>query len=101
MNIPRIDDGEKTTLELSGTLDVTTAATCDPVFDAVVAEGRKYVTLEMSRLESIDNSGVAKVISLYKRVRAQGGEVHIAGIRDQPRAIFQLLRFDRVFPEMT
>jgi anti-sigma B factor antagonist len=41
---------------------------------------------------------VGVIVSLFKRVRANGGQVRIQGLRDQPRAIFRLLRLDRVFP---
>ena len=44
----------------------------------------------------VDSSGVGALVSLYKRVRAQGGDVVITGLRDQPLAIFKLLRLDRV-----
>ena len=47
------------------------------------------------QLRMIDSSGVGALVSLYKRVRAQGGNVMIKGIRDQPLAIFQLLKLDR------
>jgi anti-anti-sigma factor len=44
----------------------------------------------------LDSSGVGALVSLYKRVRAQGGDVVVTGLRDQPLAIFRLLRLDRV-----
>ena len=44
----------------------------------------------------LDSSGVGALVSLYKRVRAYGGEVVMIGLRDQPLAIFRLLRLDRV-----
>ena len=44
----------------------------------------------------LDSSGVGALVSLYKRVRAQGGQVVMIGLRDQPLAIFRLLRLDRV-----
>ena len=44
----------------------------------------------------VDSSGVGAIVSLYKRVRGQGGEVVVSGLRDQPLAIFRLLRLDRV-----
>ena len=56
------------------------------------------VTLELSRLDRIDNAGIGVVISLYKRARNYGGMVRLVGVKDQPRAIFKLLRLDRVFP---
>jgi anti-sigma B factor antagonist len=36
-------------------------------------------------------------VKLYKGVRASGGSVTISGARDQPLAIFKLLRMDKVF----
>ena len=68
------------------------------VVDEIVNEARKEVTLDLSALRLIDSSGVGVIVSLFKRVRAHGGQVRIVGLRDQPRAIFRLLRLDRVFP---
>ncbi len=61
-------------------------------------KGDSQVTLELSSLRLIDSSGVGVIVSLFKRIRANGGQVKIVGLRDQPRAIFRLLRLDRVFP---
>ena len=36
-------------------------------------------------------------VSLFKRAKAYGGNVTVAGLKDQPLAIFRLLRLDRVF----
>ena len=44
----------------------------------------------------VDSSGIGALVSLYKRVRAQGGNVVIKGVRDQPLAIFRLLRLDKL-----
>jgi ABC-type transporter Mla MlaB component len=48
-------------------------------------------------LDLIDSSGVAALVKLYKGVRAGGGSIQISGARDQPLAIFKLLRMDKVF----
>jgi anti-sigma B factor antagonist len=94
----RTDSGEETILRIEGTLDAATAPDLRHVVDAVVDEGRLLITLELSGLRLIDSSGVGVIVSLFKRVRANGGQVRIQGLRDQPRAIFRLLRLDRVFP---
>jgi anti-sigma B factor antagonist len=98
MKHSRKDNGDDTTLEIEGTLDAVTAPDLRSVVDALVNENRKEVTLELSGLRLIDSSGVGVIVSLFKRVRANGGQVKIVGLRDQPRAIFRLLRLDRVFP---
>lgn len=94
----RTDSGDETILRIEGTLDAATAPDLRTVVDAIVDEGRLLITLELSGLRLIDSSGVGVIVSLFKRVRANGGQVRIQGLRDQPRAIFRLLRLDRVFP---
>ena len=94
----RTDSGDETILPIVGTLDAATAPDLRGVVDAIVDEGRLLITLELSGLRLIDSSGVGVIVSLFKRVRANGGQVRIQGLRDQPRAIFRLLRLDRVFP---
>jgi anti-sigma B factor antagonist len=98
MTYKRTDNGDETVLEIEGTLDAVTAPDLRAVVDQLVGERRKLVTLELSSLRLIDSAGTGVIMSLYKRIRANGGEVKIVGLRDQPRAIFRLLRLDRVFP---
>src|SRR5262245_14011931 len=94
----RTDSGDETILRIEGTLDAATAPDLRAVVDQIVDEQRMSITLELSGLRLIDSSGVGVIVSLFKRVRANGGQVRIQGLRDQPRAIFRLLRLDRVFP---
>lgn len=94
----RTDSGDETILRIEGTLDAATAPDLRAVVDQIVEEQRMSITLELSGLRLIDSSGVGVIVSLFKRVRANGGQVRIQGLRDQPRAIFRLLRLDRVFP---
>lgn len=93
----RNDQGEETTLTIEGTLDAVTAAELRAVVESIVADQRKLVTVDLSQLRLIDSSGVGVIVSLFKRAKAYGGEVKIVGLKDQPRAIFRLLRLDRVF----
>ncbi|CAN91037.1 MULTISPECIES: STAS domain-containing protein [Sorangium] len=98
MSYTRTDNGSETVVQFEGTLDAVTAPEFRTLVDELVAENRQNITLELSSLRLIDSSGVGVIVSLFKRVRANGGQVRIVGLRDQPRAIFRLLRLDRVFP---
>lgn len=98
MGFTRVDEGDVTTLKIEGTLDAMTAPELRPLMDEIVTEGRSQVTLDLSSLRLIDSSGVGVLVSLFKRVRSNGGDVSIVGLKDQPLAIFKLLRLDRVFP---
>ncbi len=85
------------TLALSGSLDAITATEVRAVVDDFFTENKLTVTVDLAGLDLIDSSGVAVLVALYKRMRAVGGTVTVTGARDQPLAIFRLLRMDRVF----
>jgi len=95
----RTDNGDESVLRIEGTLDAVTAPELRPALDALVSENKKKIVIDLSSLRLIDSSGVGVLVSVFKRVRANGGDVRVIGVRDQPRAIFRLLRLDRVFPE--
>ena len=93
----RTDQGDHSTLLVGGSLDVLTAPELMPTIDQLVEQKRPRVTVDLSGLDIIDSSGVAALVALYKRIRAVGGQVTVTGARDQPLAIFKLLRMDKVF----
>jgi anti-sigma B factor antagonist len=83
-------------LAIEGELDVVTVAELRKAVDKLIGEQPRRVEVDLTSLRMVDSSGVGTLVSLYKRVRAQGGEVVIMGLRDQPLAIFRLLRLDRI-----
>jgi anti-sigma B factor antagonist len=93
----RIDGDNQTILRVAGSLDALSAPKLMPAIDAIADDGCPQVIVDLSELDMIDSSGVAAIVALYKRVRARGGQVKVAGAHDQPLSIFRLLRMDRVF----
>ena len=97
IDFARADHGDTTNLRIACTLDVLTAPGLASTIEQIVEERRPKVVVDLSGLDLIDSSGVAALVALYKRVRAVGGQVSVTGARDQPLAIFKLLRMDKVF----
>jgi anti-sigma B factor antagonist len=87
----------QTTLTVRGTLDINSAPQLGDEIDRLVVHKPNRVVVDLSGLDLIDSSGVAALVKLYKGVRGIGGNVTITGARDQPLAIFKLLRMDKVF----
>jgi anti-sigma B factor antagonist len=85
-----------TVLTIEGQLDALTVTELRGELDKLVEQTPSHVEVDLTNLRLIDSSGVGALVSLYKRIRAQGGKVDIRGLRDQPAAIFKLLRLDRV-----
>ena len=88
---------QEITLRVRGSLDINTAANLAEEIDKIIATKMKKIIVDLSQLDLIDSSGVAALVKLYKGVRATGGSVTMSGARDQPLAIFKLLRMDKVF----
>jgi len=97
MTFSRTDNGTDTVLRIEGVLDAVTAPEIRPTIDALIAEKRPSINVDLAALRLIDSSGVGAIVSLFKRAKVYGGNVTVAGLKDQPLAIFRLLRLDRVF----
>ena len=96
LTLRRDDVGDQTILRLAGSFDAISTPEVRSTLDAVVSDRRARVAIDLSALRLIDSSGVGAVVSLYKRVREQGGSVRLEGLRGQPLAILRLLGLDRV-----
>lgn len=94
--VSRRDAGDETILEIRGVLDAITSADVRPAIEALLEERRKVITVNLSSLRLIDSSGVGMIVGLFKRCAAYGGTVKVAGLKDQPLAIFRLLRLDGI-----
>jgi anti-sigma B factor antagonist len=91
-----VKDTGATRIAIEGELDTVTVGDLRAHIEKLVATEPKRVEVDLSALRMLDSSGVGALVSLYKRVRGYGGEVVMVGLRDQPLAIFRLLRLDRV-----
>jgi anti-sigma B factor antagonist len=97
MKCVRSDLENEVRLKIDGSLDALTARDVRPIFDQVVSEKPKHVTIDLEALTLIDSSGVGAIVSLFKRVRADGGQVVVVHAQDQPLAVLKLLKLDKVF----
>jgi anti-sigma B factor antagonist len=83
-------------LAIEGELDAVSVSDLRGDLEKLLARQPARIEVDLARLRMVDSSGVGALVSLYKRARAQGGSVVVTGLRDQPLAIFRLLRLDRV-----
>lgn len=81
-------------LRVDGKLDITTVGELERILATLVAREPWHVELELSRLRMLDTAGVGALIRFYKRLRMGGCHFTVSGLRDQPLAVFRLLRLD-------
>jgi len=97
MNCTRTDIDGESQLRIVGALDSLTVRDIKPIIDAVVADRPRRVSVDFGQLTLIDSSGVGSIVSLFKRVKADGGQVVVVNAHDQPLAVLKLLKLDKVF----
>ena len=88
-----------TRLTVAGELDVNTVERLEPALRMVVRRPPVHIEVDLSRLRMIDSAGVGQLVGFCKRLRAVGCWPVIVGLRDQPLAVFRLLRLDRMLAD--
>ena len=91
-----LESGE-TSIRIEGALDALTVRDMRPTFDALVAANPRHVTVDFDGVTLLDSTGVGAIVSLFKRITAQGGRVVLVRAREQPLAVLRLLKLDTVF----
>jgi len=54
-----------------------------------------HIIFDLEQVEFIDSSGIGAIVFLYKRMAAKGFSVSVAGLTEQPLALFQMLFLDK------
>ena len=89
--------GDETQLHIEGALDACTIGEISPILDAAVADHPRRVTVDLDDVPILDSMGVGAIVSLWKRVKAQGGKVVVVHAHAQPLLVLKLLRLEAVF----
>lgn len=70
----------------------------DQVVTALARQSREgRVIFDLSLLDVVSSSLIARLVTLSKEVRSLGGEFYISGLRPVVRETFDRLRLDKVF----
>jgi anti-anti-sigma factor len=65
---------------------------------ALVQAGPRKLLLDLSGAKALSSSMLGKVLALYKRAKAQGGNFALCGISPQLRESLDALQLTRLFP---
>jgi anti-sigma B factor antagonist len=63
----------------------------------IIQQGSGRVVINLSRTEFMDSSGLAVVVAGLQAARKMSGDVHLTGMSDTIRALFELTRLHTVF----
>jgi anti-anti-sigma factor len=92
MNIQKAQNGESTTLTLSGRLDTTTATQLQtaliPEFDAA-----KTVVLDFAGLEYVSSAGLRVLLMGEKTAKAKGCKQTLVNVSEEIMEVFEMTGF--------
>ena len=62
-----------------------------------LAMGKKSIVLDFSHVNFLNSVNIAAIISTRNKVVAGGGKVAVAEIKDRVKAVFRVLKLERLF----
>lgn len=85
-----VERGDRPTVELVGELDMASAPQLDSCVRALADEGAEVVTLDLSRLEFCDSSGVAVFVRWSKPSTEGSPVLQLRGAQGTVRRVFEV-----------
>lgn len=64
--------------------------------DDVLNKSGQKISLDLSKLEFINSSGIGKLLIFYKKARHSGIETEINGISEELFSLFRAIRLDKL-----
>jgi len=97
MDVKTVSKGEKTTLYLSGCIDIPGAENLKKVLNQVIEDDSKEVSIDFKDVNFIGSSGIGKLLLFYKKFTSQGGTVLILNLNKEISALFKAIKLDKLF----
>lgn len=99
-----VEGGSVAVMTLSGQVDRSALAALNEAYDEVAATAAASVLLDFSAVDYINSTGIALIVGILGRARAENRHVLATGLTDHYQRIFSITRlsdFIAVYPDVT
>lgn len=97
MGFSKVQNDGVAILKVEGQLIVGNRQELKGLVQEGLDRGERKFVIDCTQTGYIDSSGLGALVSLSKKVREQGGELRIAGLNEDLRALFALTKLDTLF----
>jgi anti-sigma B factor antagonist len=97
MNIKVAKEEDKTTVYLSGSVDIPGAESLKKALNQIADDNPKEVVIDFDEVNFIGSSGIGKLLLFYKKFTAKGGKVSIINLNKEISALFKAIKLDKLF----
>lgn len=84
-------------LRLKGRLDAASAKEIKSKINELVKDNRVNLVMDLAEIDFIDSTGLGCMVACLRTAAKKDGDIKIAGLQPQVRAIFELTRLHRIF----
>lgn len=85
-------------VRIDGVIDTLTASELEEVIDSLIKRQRYKIVIDLAGVDYISSAGWGIFISHIRDVRANNGDIKLAGMIPNVYEIYELLEFDNVLP---
>lgn len=97
MNIKIANEEQKTTIYLSGSIDIPGAESLKKALQDITEQNPKEVCIDFDEVNFIGSSGIGKLLLFYKKFTSKGGKVVIVNLNKEITALFKAIKLDKLF----
>jgi anti-sigma B factor antagonist len=97
MNIKVAKEEDKTTVYLSGSVDIPGAESLKKALNQIADDNPREVVIDFDEVNFIGSSGIGKLLLFYKKFTAKGGKVSIINLNKEISALFKAIKLDKLF----
>ena len=83
-------------ISVNGPITFETSDDLQAGFDKVLADGAKFVRLNLSLVPVSSSSGISSILVLYRKLKKRDGILEIKGISENLFEMFKLLKIDKL-----
>lgn len=93
--------GKIKTIEIAGKFDIESTEEFESIFAKLIEPNPSIVSIDMSRLDYIDSSGIGSLIKSLNSLKNKKGKLVLVGMKPMIQNVFKLAKLDMFFEIMT
>jgi anti-anti-sigma factor len=97
MNVKLTVDGQKTLMEVSGSVDIPGAEYLKKSLTKVLESDATETVIDFREVSFIGSSGIGKLLLFYKNFTAKGGKISIINMNKEITMLFKAIKLDKLF----
>ena len=98
MHVKVVNEGERTTLFLSGSIDIPSAESLKTSLNNVAEQQDvKEIVADFTEVDSIGSSAIGTLLLSHKEFSDRGIKFHITNVNEEIKALFKIIKLDKIF----